>query len=165
VFLKGRAQFNEELAEFVGSEGARLYMESRFGIDSAEYRRMTDAEADNAAFLAFIRELTGELETLYAGDDPKEEKLRKKEAIIGAAKIRFDEEYDRRFKSGHYRGISALPVNNAYLELFRLYYGNGDFYRDLYGRSGRNLPRFIAAAKTLNRRGDPKKQLAEALGL
>ncbi|MDR1100171.1 MAG: aminopeptidase, partial [Treponema sp.] len=86
VFLKGRAQFNEELAEFVGSEGARLYMESRFGIDSEEYRRMTAAEADSAAFLAFIRELIGELETLYAGDDPKAEKLRKKDAIIEAAK-------------------------------------------------------------------------------
>ncbi|MDR1100277.1 MAG: aminopeptidase, partial [Treponema sp.] len=29
VFLKGHVQFNEELAEFIGSEGARLYMESR----------------------------------------------------------------------------------------------------------------------------------------
>jgi predicted aminopeptidase len=165
VFLKGHSQFNEELAEFVGSEGARLYMESRFGPDSAEYRRMTDAGEDTAAFLALVRELIGELETLYTGDDSKEEKLRKKEEIIRAAKVRFDEEYDSRFKSENYRGLSALPVNNAYLELFRLYYGGGDFYRDLYERSGRDLSRFIAAAKTLNRKGDPKKQLAEALGL
>jgi predicted aminopeptidase len=163
VFLKGQAQFNEELAEFVGSEGARLYMESRFGLDSEEYRRMIDAEADNTAFLAFIRELIGELEALYAGDAPREEKPQKKEAIIRAAKIRFDDEYGRRFKSENYRGFSALPVNNAYLELFRLYYGGGDFYRDLYDRSGRDLSRFIAAAKTLNRKGDPKQQLAKAL--
>jgi predicted aminopeptidase len=164
VFLKGHAQFNEELAEFVGSEGARLYMESRFGIDSEEYRRMIDAKADNAAFLAFLRELIGELEALYAGADSKEEKLRKKDGIIGAAKIRFADEYSRRFKSENYRGFSGLPVNNAYLELFRLYYGGGDFYRELYVRSGRDLPRFIAAAKTLNRKENPKKQLEEALG-
>jgi predicted aminopeptidase len=163
VFLKGHPQFNEELAEFVGSEGARLYMESRFGPGSEAYRRMTDAEADNGAFLAFVRELIGELEALYAGDGSKEEKLQKKEAIIGAAKTRFDETYDSRFKSENYRGFSKLPVNNAYLELFRLYYGGGDFYRELYDRSGRDLPRFIAAAKTLNRRGDPKKQLEAAL--
>jgi predicted aminopeptidase len=163
VFLKGHAQFNEELAEFVGSEGARLYMEKRFGLDSEEYRRMIDTETDSAAFLAFIRELIGELEALYAGDAPKEEKLQKKDEIIRAAKIRFDDEYDRRFKSENYRGLSSLPVNNAYLELFRLYYGGGDFYRELYDRSGRDLPRFIAAAKTLNRKGDPKKQLAKAL--
>jgi predicted aminopeptidase len=163
VFLKGHAQFNEELAEFVGSEGARLYMESRFGLDSEEYRRMTNAEADNAAFLTFIRELIGELEALYAGDDSKEEKLQKKEALIGAAKIRFEEEYNSRFTGENYRNFTRLPVNNAYLELFRLYYGGGDFYRDLYSRSGRDLPRFIAATKTLNRKGNPKKQLAEAL--
>jgi predicted aminopeptidase len=162
VFLKGHAQFNEELAEFVGSEGARLYMESHFGVDSEEYRRMTAAKADNAAFLAFIRELIGELEALYAGEASREEKLQQKEAIIQAAKIRFDEEYDRRFTSENYRGLSSLPVNNAYLELFRLYYGGGDFYRELYDRSGRDLPRFIAATKTLNRKGDPKKQLEAA---
>jgi predicted aminopeptidase len=163
VFLKGQAQFNEELAEFIGSEGARLYMESRFGIDSEEYRRMTGAEADNAAFLGFIRELTGELETLYEGKEPREEKLRKKDEIIRAAQNRFAEEYDSRFHGDNYRGFSSLPVNNAYLELFRLYYGGGDFFRELYARSGGDLPRFIAAAKTLKRTGEPKKQLERAL--
>jgi predicted aminopeptidase len=164
VFLKGQAQFNEELAEFVGSEGARLYVESRFGADSEEYRRMMDAEADSQAFLEYMRALTGELEILYAGDDSKAEKLQKKAEIIRAAQSRFDEEYERRFKSENYRGLSKLPVNNAYLELFRLYYGGGDFYRELYERSGRDLPRFIAAAKTLTRKGDPKRQLEAALG-
>ncbi|MDR1238520.1 MAG: aminopeptidase [Treponema sp.] len=165
VFLKGRAQFNEELAEFVGSEGARRYMESRFGTDSEEYRRMLDAEADTSAFLTFIRELIGELERIYAGGGTKAEKLQKKEAAIGAAKIRFAEEYGSRFKSEQYRSFVDLPVNNAYLELFRLYYGGGDFYRELYHRSGQDLPRFITAAKTLTRKGDPKTQLETALGI
>jgi predicted aminopeptidase len=165
VFLKGHAQFNEELAEFVGSEGARLYMESRFEINSEARRRMLDAEADTAAFLECIRELIGELETLYAGNDSPAEKLQKKEELIAAAQTRFVEEYSRRFKSENYRGFASLPVNNAYLELFRLYYGGGDFYRDLYLRSGQDLPRFIAAAKTLTRKGKPKEQLAAALGL
>jgi predicted aminopeptidase len=138
-------------------------MESRFGIDSEEYRRMINAEADNAAFLGFIRELIRELETLYEGTDSREEKLRKKAEIISAAQRRFDEEYDRRFLTDAYRGFSTLPVNNAYLELFRLYYGGGDFFRDLYDHSGRDLPRLIAAAKTLKNRGDPKKQLEKAL--
>jgi predicted aminopeptidase len=57
-------------------------------------------------------------------------------------------------------------VNNAYLELYRLYYEGGGFYRDLYEKSGGSLPRFIAAAKTLvGREKDPKGALAAALGL
>ncbi|MDR1507601.1 MAG: aminopeptidase, partial [Treponema sp.] len=58
-----------------------------------------------------------------------------------------------------------LPVNNAYLELFRLYYSGGDYLRDLYARSGGNLPAFIAAAKRLKGKGDPREELESALGL
>jgi hypothetical protein len=56
-------------------------------------------------------------------------------------------------------------VNNAYLELFRLYYSGGDYLRDLYARSGGNLPAFIAAAKRLKGKGDPREELESALGL
>jgi predicted aminopeptidase len=140
-------------------------MESRYGVDSEEYRRMADSEADNAAFLALIRELIAELEGLYAGGGSREETLRKKDEIIRAAQTRFDGEYENRFHSDNYRGFSALPVNNAYLELFRLYYAGGDYLRDLYNRSGRDLPAFIAAAKTLNRKGDPRTELEKALEL
>jgi predicted aminopeptidase len=165
VFIKGQVQFNEELAEFVGSEGSRLYMESRFGPDSEEYRAMFTARDDSKAFVAFIRELIAELEALYASGAAREEKLREKERIIASAKERFDAGYESRFTGDNYRGFSELPLNNAYLELYRLYYAEDNFFEDLYERSGRNLSALIAAAKTITRKGDPKKQLTKALGL
>jgi len=36
VFIKGQVKFNEELAQFIGTEGARLFLEKRFGLDSNE---------------------------------------------------------------------------------------------------------------------------------
>jgi predicted aminopeptidase len=54
-------------------------------------------------------------------------------------------------------------VNNAYLELFRLYYAGGDYLKELYEGSGGDLPRFIAAAKTLSPKGNPRRQLEEVL--
>ena len=164
VFIKGQVQFNEELAEFVGSEGARLYMASRFGGDSEEYREMLRNKEESGAFLAFIRELIAELEVLYSGGAGREEILRGKERIIGAAKERFAAEYDSLFAGDNYRGFSELPINNAYLELYRLYYSGANFFADLYESSGRNLPAFIAAAKTITKKGEPKAQLAKALG-
>jgi predicted aminopeptidase len=164
VYLKNHSQFNEELAEFVGTEGARLYVEKTFGPGSTEYREMMDSEADNQTFLARIRELIAELEILYARDLDREEKLRQKDEVIRAAQARFEADYDTLFQSDNYRGFSRLPVNNAYLELFRLYYAEDRFFRDLYHRSGRDLPRFIAAAKTLTAKsGDPRLQLQRAL--
>jgi predicted aminopeptidase len=166
VFLKGHVQFNEELAEFIGSEGARLYMEKYYGLDSEDYLSIFSIKADNEAYVIFIRELIAELEILYSSSLVFEEKLIEKERIIKTAQNRFDVEYESRFTTGNYRGFSEMPVNNAYLDLFRLYYAKDNFYEDLYERSGRNLPAFIEAAKSITvKSGNPREQLEKNLRL
>jgi predicted aminopeptidase len=164
VYLKGHSQFDEELAEFVGTEGARLYIEKKYGVDSAEYQELLDSEIDSAAYIAYIQGLIAELDALYKSDVSQDEKLEKKAEIIRTSQERFDSEYQTRFHSENYRGFVTLPVNNAYLELYRLYYAENSFFKDLYERSGRDLPRYIAAVKTLKAKGeDPKVQLEKAL--
>jgi predicted aminopeptidase len=166
VFIKNQVQFNEELAEFVGSEGARLYMESRDGSAKPEAARPGVEEGDNAAFIEFIRDLIAELDVLYKSGLPRSETLQKKENIIRESQERFEAEYESRFAGDNYRGFSKLPVNNAYLELYRLYYAESNYFAGLYEKSGRDLPRFIAAAKTLKASGgDLRLQLERALGL
>jgi predicted aminopeptidase len=165
VFIKGQGQFNEELAEFVGSKGARMYMESRFGADSGEYRAMLAAEADNKRYVAFIQELINELNELYESEKDNEEKLIEKERIISAAKERFNADYESLFSGEGYKGFSELPVNNAYLELYRLYYTEDAYIAGLFERSGRTLPEFIAAAKSIPKKANGRKMLAQALGL
>ncbi|MCL2042878.1 MAG: aminopeptidase [Treponema sp.] len=153
VFLKGQVQFNEELAEFIGSEGARLYMENRFGIDSDEYQAMIFSDEDNRHFVVFVRELIAELQMLYESSTGGEEILREKERIIKAAQQRFEDEYESRFTGENYRGFSSLQINNAYLELYRLYYAEDDYIADLFEKSGKTLPEFITAAKSMPKRG------------
>jgi predicted aminopeptidase len=165
VFMKGQSQFNEELAEFVGSEGAKLYMESRFGAESAEYRGMLAAETDNKHYVAFIQELIKELNELYESGKNSEEKLHEKEKIISAAKERFGAEYENLFSGSNYRGFMELPVNNAYLELYRLYYTEDSYIAGLFEKSGKSLPEFIAAAKSISKKSNGRKMLAQALGL
>jgi len=158
VFIKGYMNFNEEIAEFIGSEGARLYMEKRYGADSGEYRAMLASKEDNKKYVAFINELIAELDVLYSDNNTdSNEKLIKKEQIINAAKKRFDSEYETRFSSPHYRYFTELSVNNAYLELFRLYYTEDNFYQELFERSGSDLPAFIAAAKKLTKKNAAAK--------
>ncbi|MDR3191501.1 MAG: aminopeptidase [Treponema sp.] len=169
VYLQGQSQFDEELAEFVGTEGARLYIEKKYGGASAQYREIFDSEEDSAVYVAFLRELIGELDGLYKSGLGREETLARKEEIIRLNKERFARDYGSRFKTEGYRNLvgrfADLPLNNAYLELYRLYFADNRFYRDLYERSGGDLPRFIAAAKRLKKgKEDPKRQLERALG-
>jgi predicted aminopeptidase len=160
VFIKSQAQFNEQLAEFVGTEGGRLYAERLIASANASANGNAAAETDSddageaqtdrAAFLAFIRELIAELDRVYKNDTLfREEKLRRKEEIIAAAKARFDAQYDSLFKTENYRNFSQQTINNAYLELYRLYYEEDNYFKDLYENSGASLQDFIAAAKVL----------------
>ena len=180
VYLKNQSQFNEELAEFTGTEGARLYMEKKAGSrENAEINSEGSgldgsgdekAKEDSAAYLAFIRSLITELDEVYMSKIPREEKLSRKEKIIAEAKLRFETQYDERFKTGNYRFFSELPVNNAYLELYRLYYEGDRYFLDLYRRFGSDLPGFISAAKTLDGnkllnkgKANPREELEKAL--
>jgi predicted aminopeptidase len=163
VFIKGQINFNEELAEFIGSEGARLYVESRYGKDSAEYRVTFTSDADSERYVAFIQQLIAELELVYSGNAAREEKLAEKQRIISEAKNRFEREYNSLFTNDNYRGFLDLPVNNAYLELYRMYHTTDNFYTDLYERGGRDLVSFIAAAKTIKGKNNARAQLVNAL--
>lgn len=164
VYIAGQSQFNEELAEFVGSEGARLYIADRFGLDSPEYTELIGSKADNTAFVAFIQELIRTLEALYTrGGIDRAEKLAQKEFIIKAAQERFAQDYETLFTTDRYRFFSSMGVNNAYLELFRLYYDGSSYLQQLYERSGGDLRKFIAAAKTVRDKKDPKAALEKAL--
>jgi predicted aminopeptidase len=163
VYIKGDSQFNEELAEFVGSRGSRLYIESRYGTGSDEYRAAAEPNADSAAFVAFIHGLIAELEVLYSGGGSRETILAEKDAIIKAAQERFTSEYESRFKSENYRFFSELEINNAYLALYRLYYAQDNYLEELVARSGTDLKALIAAAKTITQKGSPREQLEAAL--
>jgi len=166
VFLKGHAKFNEEIAEFIGTEGSRLYIENRYGLDSAEYRQMLAAKEDSRNFVIFLQGLIAELEELYSSNQSADDTLKQKELIINNAKERFKIEYDSRFSSGNFREFSDLEINNAYLDLFRLYHDEDNFYADLFDRSGRDLRSFVTALKTLTDKtaGDnPRSKLENAL--
>jgi len=164
VFVKGQSQFNEELAEFVGSEGARMYTKSRYGADSVEYKNIIADETEKRRYVSFIQELIKELNELYESEKSVGEKLSEKEKIIDAAKERFVSEYENLF-SGGYRAFSILPVNNAYLELYRLYYTEDNYIAEMFERSGKTLPEFIAAAKSIPKKGKGREMFAQALGL
>ena len=169
AFIKGRVEFNEQLAEFVGTCGARLYIENRYGIDSPEYLSISDGSDDYRTFREFLVELSAELQNLYSRNDIKrEEKLIQKELIIKKAQEQFEAEYDNRFQSERFRGFAKMQINNAYLDLYRLYHEEDNFLSDLFNNLPINgdlqkLQALITATAALNKsreaRNDPRSAL------
>ncbi len=165
VFVKRAEQFNEEFATFVGRRGARLYISRSYGAESPELAALDDSRADAEAFSDFLRGTAEKLEAVYSSDRPREEKLAAKAGILEARA----EEYLRiaplRFRREAYREFPMDRINNAYLDLYRLYEGEPELYAEFLERNcGGDLAGFIREIAGLAKSGgDPKDRIREAL--
>ena len=164
LFLKGQPSFNEELATFVGDEGAFEWLSARYGRDSPEYRNAVDLQADQETFVSLLQKLSQSLADVYAQPLSRQEKLDRKAAAIKDFNDRLVAQRGTLFRTESYRGVGALPLNNAYLSLYSLYEDDLPLLRAYWEKiCGSSLPRFMEQAKVLSRHGDVKEQMRDAL--
>ena len=155
LFVNGQPRFNEELATFVGDEGAFEWLAMKYGADSDEFRSAVAENEKSELFISRLQELSRELEALYNGPGTRAEKLAGKAGLIG--------DFTRRF-SGDYKGLEKVHLNNAYLDLYRLYSDDIPLLRAYWAlRCGRDLRTFMRAARYLAARGDVKALMRRAL--
>jgi predicted aminopeptidase len=155
LFVKGQPQFNEELASFVGDEGAFEWLAARYGKDSTEYRSAVAENDDQETFTSLLRDLSARLRVVYEGEGSREEKLKEKARIIDAFRTELSTEAPGKFKTEAYRKLGSIPLNNAVLSLYSLYSDDVPLLRSYWQkRCGGDLRAFVAAAVRLSAKGD-----------
>jgi len=169
VWRKGETAFNEDLASFVGEEGARMYVAGRFGEDSPEYREILREEEDSRKFREDIFRLRGHLSELYdrireedsgpsegnpgdagkAGKSPaasgSTEALEEKARIIRDFQTEFAAAAAERYASPDYARFAEMRINNAYLELFQLYSGRREWFEAKFREAGGDMKVFLSS--------------------
>jgi len=65
LYVKGDAQFNENLATFVGDEGAKLFLKQKYGENSQEYKNYIGEITDVEKFSSHILHGAKQLDSLY----------------------------------------------------------------------------------------------------
>ncbi|MGA2546475.1 MAG: aminopeptidase [Rectinemataceae bacterium] len=170
IFLKGdhpgAEQFNEELAVFVGGEGSLIYLASKYGADSPEIAAARADRADEAAFSAYLAGTGKELEAVYASGASDDEKRKRKAEIIAARADEYKKEYASLFKGNSYKNFHMERINNAYIDLYRLYEGETSLYRDFYEkRCSGDMRLFIeTVARIAKTKSDPKAEMRRLIG-
>jgi predicted aminopeptidase len=164
VFLKGWPDFNENLADFVGREGALLYLESLEGPDSRSVEEAKAESRDAARFARLMAGLRAELAAAYAGIPSREDRLLAKHTIIARFQQRVAESLWSEFETEGYRAWRPEGLDNAYLSLYRVYTERADELDALYRASGLGLKGFVAlVAQACSGREDPMRELARAV--
>jgi len=164
LFLKGQSEFNEEMATFVGDEGAFEWLRQRYGEDSLEYRDAVDSQADADLFVSLLHGLSEKLRAVYATSITREEKLARKTEVIDEFKRGLAGEEAPRFRTSAYGHLEKLQLNNAYLSLYGMYTDDVPLLREWFvQRCGGSIRLFMESMKQLAARGDVKAQVRSGL--
>jgi len=167
VWLPGHGSFNESLAGFLGDEAAARFMKSIKEERPEAYQVWQDRLGDGARYREEMHHLVARLDGLYRSGLPHGEVLARKEQVIADARARWGGlpwALD-----GYRRAMDESRVmNNARLVQFRIYNTGGDVFDEALSRFDGDLPAFIEALRTLERRRkaggrdwDPYEALAD----
>ena len=152
IFFKNQVGFDESLATFVGNQGADDFLRDRYGEDSSELADFRRSLRRERAFSEAIEKLYAELDALYQGGAPEQEKLGSREGIFRQGEAHLKE---LGFDLGG-------PLNNAVILAHRLYHENLDQFRAAYEFEGREWPKTINLFRSLDRK-NPEDDLRRRL--
>ncbi|MBN2535273.1 MAG: aminopeptidase [Spirochaetales bacterium] len=164
IWVIDQVQFNEELATFVGQEGALLFLKDAYGEHSEEYSGAIAKIDDNKRFISHMKTLYRDLNALYTMDIDPDIKRKIRGYIIHAFKERFRSIYYREFHNKNYKNIASFSMNNAYIMLFITYTEDLSFFYHFLDMNDGDLKETIALFKEnleqiKAEKGNPKEYL------
>lgn len=164
IFLKNNIQFNEELATFIGTEGALKFIKMKYGVESDIYRNAILAIEDSNTYMMLTRKLYRRLEKNYNSKISNEKKREEKQKIITSFKKEIMDNYDQFFKTNLYSKIGEAQINNAVLAIRMTYTLDLDIYYKFYKHNKYDLLKTMDFFKTLKKcRNDPKKVIIKEM--
>ncbi len=150
IFIRDDVSFNENLATFIGTEGAKSFLSRKYGQQSAAMRIYIQSVTDRNKFSDYVLESASKLEDLYQSIDP-EWSNDHKEKLKSRWYLEFTSSLDTvTFKdSARYRNYfdSFQPNNTFFMSFLRYRGGLGQFEQALMEEFKGDLPAYIRYLK------------------
>jgi predicted aminopeptidase len=135
LYVKGEGDFNEQLATFVGEQGALQFFQETGRLTPIQLKRIEARKLRQQAVHQAVKAVITELEALYRVDVPKAELLEKRQAI-------FDRLADQLIAVVPGSSLNDWVFNNARLLQYRRYEPASDLMQTLWDRSEHDWGRF-----------------------
>ncbi len=160
LFIEDHLDFNEQMATFIGDQGAIEFFSERYGRDSPDYWNAHNILDDELIFGKFIEDICGVLRELYSSGLSKEKKLELREGIFRKAKEDF-RGLKVKLKTRLYFGFEDEGLNNAVLLSYWQYIGELGLFKGLYHMLDEDLGKMIAFLKEVERSGGDPRELVQ----
>ncbi len=154
VFISSHADFNERMANFLGSKGAELFFTHREGPESATATILRQENADHLVFSVWISAQIANLKEFYKTHPSAESKASK----LNALSEDFQKNLMPKLKTHAYAYFPKLKLNNAVLLNYTTYDEDLSDFDHLYQILG-NYKAFLKFMKNLDGSEDPQGDL------
>ncbi|MCS6967470.1 MAG: aminopeptidase [Cytophagales bacterium] len=146
LFVPNQVEYNENLASFVGQQGAIMFLRHRYGENSPEMKRYLTDLADKKRFINFVLKASQSLDSLYGSftaQMTESEKLTAKQQHIQRIIRAFD---TVSFTSKQYQRYFAnfVPNNTFFMEFIRYTGQQNYFEEEFHQKFGSNFRRYWA---------------------
>jgi predicted aminopeptidase len=148
IYFKGQTDFNEQIATFVGNQGAIDFLGEKYGSGSQEVVEAIHCQEDDFLFSQWIDQACQQLSHFYSREISRDEKLRGREEFFQLLKEDFREKMAS-FKTEGYKNFEKVDINNAVLLAYRRYIHRLEKFQALYEQLGRDIKRVVEYFKTI----------------
>lgn len=158
LFLKSNADFNEQLASFLGMEAAKRFFLKTEGENSENYKELLRLEADEKLFAEFLNDEIAKLKNWYdvnKGLYTEEQRS----ARLNEISERFKKEIGPLLKTPAYDFFQKTKVNNALLLSLGTYLEDLHLFDLLLQKKSGDLKATLEYLKTLKNEKDPAQVL------
>lgn len=161
VYITNQTPFNETFANFVGKLGAKAYIDSRFGKNSSEAKKLAVYHEQLQAYRTFFYDLYVILDEIYKSSQSEEDKKAAKVHVLKNAQ----KTYENKFIESMFKNLDWSQVNNAYLLSFKRYNQDDAAFQDLLTAVGGDFHRFVEEVDFYAQSEDPFSSLRNRANL
>jgi predicted aminopeptidase len=148
IYFKGQTDLNEQIATFIGNQGAVNFLTEKYGKGSKQVVEAIHNQEDDILFSRWIDQACQRLSKFYAREISRDEKLKGREEIFQVIEEEF-RELRGRLKTDCYQGFEKIRINNAVLLAYRRYFHHLENFHALYEYFNDDLRRTIDFLKEI----------------
>jgi predicted aminopeptidase len=153
IYFKGEDDLNEQVATFIGNQGAIDFLSEKYGAQSNEVADAKNMQKDDVLFGRWIDRACRRLKEFYEKEIPRDEKLRDREEIFHSLKEEF-KETKFQLKTGTYIRFEKVELNNAVLLAYHRYVHRLANFEPVYNYLGKDLIRVVGLFEWIQSSGE-----------